>query len=400
MLHILKNRDYAKLFGAQIVALLGSGLLTVALGLLAFDLAGARAGIVLGTAYTIKMVAYVGLSPIVQAAVQKWPRKRVLITADLIRAGVAMCLPFVTEIWQIYTLIFILQAASATFTPAYQAVLPDILPNESDYTRALSLSRLAYDLENLLSPAMAGILLVLVSYHTLFWGTVFGFLGSAVLVYLAMIPPLTATPERPFWDRATRGIRLYLATPRLRGLLALTFAAAAIGAFVLVNTVVLVRSSFGLNETGLALAMAAFGAGSMTAAFALPPLLDRVADRTVMLYAAGAMIVVGLGVGLWMMVALPDWALFLGSWAIIGGLYSAVLTPSGRLIRRSSDAADRAALFTAQFALSHACWLVTYPMAGYLGGIFGLSVALVVLSLMALVAGLIALKIWPQAQSR
>ena len=138
----------------------------------------------------------------------------------------------------------------------------------------------------------------------------------------------------------------------------------------------------------------------MTAAFALPPLLDRVADRTVMLYAAGAMIIVGLGVGLWMMVALPDWALFLGSWAIIGGLYSAVLTPSGRLIRRSSDAADRAALFTAQFALSHACWLVTYPMAGYLGGIFGLSVALVVLSLMALVAGLIALKIWPQAQSR
>ena len=46
-------------------ALIGTGLLTVALGLLAYDLAGPRAGAVLGTAYAIKMIAYVGLAPVV-----------------------------------------------------------------------------------------------------------------------------------------------------------------------------------------------------------------------------------------------------------------------------------------------------------------------------------------------
>ena len=44
MLAILKNRTYRHLFGAQVIALIGTGLATVALGLLAFDLAGDNAG--------------------------------------------------------------------------------------------------------------------------------------------------------------------------------------------------------------------------------------------------------------------------------------------------------------------------------------------------------------------
>lgn len=46
--------------------------------------------------------------------------------------------------------------------------------------------------------------------------------------------------------------------------------------------------------------------------------------------------------------------------------YSAMLTPSGRLLRRSAHPEDRPAIFAAQFALSHACWLVAYPLAGLL----------------------------------
>ncbi len=67
MLEVLRNRTYRRLFGAQIVALIGTGMLTVALGLLAFDLAGGDAGIVLGIALTIKMLAYVGIAPVISA---------------------------------------------------------------------------------------------------------------------------------------------------------------------------------------------------------------------------------------------------------------------------------------------------------------------------------------------
>ena len=62
-----------------------------------------------------------------------------------------------TQPAQIYVLIFLLNAGSAAYTPTLQATIADVLPDETQYTRALSLSRLAYDLENLLSPTLAAV---------------------------------------------------------------------------------------------------------------------------------------------------------------------------------------------------------------------------------------------------
>ncbi|MFP5367532.1 MAG: MFS transporter, partial [Actinomycetes bacterium] len=192
MLAVLGNATYRRLFGAQVVALIGTGLLTVALGLLAYELAGSNAGAVLGTALTIKMAAYVGLAPVINALVARWPKKRVLIAADLVRAAMALSLPFITEAWQIYVVIFLLQSASATFTPAFQSLIPTVLPDEREYTRALSLSRLAYDMEALASPALAALLLTVMSYNNLFLGTVAGFLFSALMVAISALPPVPA----------------------------------------------------------------------------------------------------------------------------------------------------------------------------------------------------------------
>ncbi|SDY11189.1 MFS transporter, partial [Tritonibacter mobilis] len=168
MMDILSDRTYRHLFLAQVVALLGTGLATVALGLLAYDLAGDGAAMVLGTVFTIKMVAYVGIAPVAGAFADRVNRRRLLVALDLVRAAVA--LPFVTEVWQVYVLIFLLQSASAAFTPTFQATIPDVLPDEARYTRALSLSRLAYDLENIISPTLAALLLAMMSYNTLFLG--------------------------------------------------------------------------------------------------------------------------------------------------------------------------------------------------------------------------------------
>lgn len=396
MLQVLADRTYRHLFVAQVVALLGTGLATVALGLLAFDLAGENAAMVLGTVFTIKMVAYVGIAPIAGAFANRVNRRAFLVALDLVRAGVALCLPFVTEVWQVYVLIFLLQSASAAFTPTFQATIPDVLPDEARYTRALSLSRLAYDLENIVSPMLAGLLLAVVSYNSLFLGTVVGFAASAALVVSVLLPSPKPSESRGIYDRTTRGIRIYLATPRLRGLLALNMAAAAAGAMVLVNSVVLVRSTLGLDASALAWTLFAFGAGSIIAALLLPRVLDRVSDRPVMvggallmvlslLVLAGVVIAIGLA-----------WPILLGAWLLVGLGYSAVQTPSGRLLRRSAHTEDRPALFAAQFALSHACWLVTYPLSGWLFTRFGPVVALGILAAIAGAGIVVALRFWPR----
>ncbi len=393
MLSPLSNLIYRHLFLAQVLSLLGTGMATVALGLLAYELAGADAGVVLGTALAIKMIAYVGIAPIAGAFVHLVPRRNLLVALDVLRAAVALCLPFVTEVWQVYALIFVLQSGSAAFTPTFQATIPDILPEEAEYTKALSLSRLAYDLEALASPAIAAALLGVIGFHWLFGLNALGFLASAALVLSVVLPsPKPPTTSEGAWGRTTRGARIYLATPRLRGLLALNLTVAASGAMVIVNTVVLVRAGFGLGEREVAWTLAAYGFGSMAAALALPRLLgERVTDRTAMLAGAGLLVI-----GLLLAPAVPSWPALLPVWTLLGLGNGLVLTPSGRLLRRSAHAGDRPALFAAQFALSHACWLVTYPLAGSLGAAIGLGPTFLVLAALAAVGVAVATRLWPR----
>ena len=396
MLSPLRNRIYRQLFAAQVIALAGTGLATVALGLLAYELAGSDAGAVLGTALAIKMIAYVGVAPLANAFACRLPRRAFLVAMDAVRAAIALLLPFVDQVWQVYILIFLLQSASAAFTPAFQATIPDVLPEEKEYTKALSLSRLAYDLESLLSPALAAALLSVISFHWLFGGTAIGFLASALLVISTTVPqPKSASPVGGIYDRTTRGIRIYLATPRLRGLLAFNLSVAAAGAMVIVNTVVYVQSVLGRPAPDVAVALALFGGGSMLAALLLPRLLDHLADRTVMLSGAALLALALLFIGALSLREPVGWPVLLTVWFILGAGYSAILTPSGRLLRRSAHEGDRPALFAAQFALSHACWLLTYPLAGWLGAQAGMAATFLILGCLTALGAAIAPAVWP-----
>ncbi|MGB3437634.1 MAG: MFS transporter [Actinophytocola sp.] len=399
MLAVLSNPTYRRLFTAQVVALTGTGLATVALGLLAYDVAGADAAAVLGTALAIKMVAYVGIAPLAAVLTAFLSRKTILVSLDLVRGGIAFALPWVDQVWQVYLLIFLLQASSAAFTPTFQATIPDVLSDERDYTRALSLSRLAYDLESLVSPLLAAVLLTVVTYDVLFAGTAIGFCASAVLVVSALLPAsLGRVPNSRSLRSMTHGIRLYLGTPRLRGLFAVHLAVAAAGAMVIVNTVTYVRDLLGRTDTAVAIALAAYGLGSLVAALTLPRLLDRCRDRTVMLRAAG-----GLAAALLIAVLTTTfldgarWPALLVVWAALGAGGSLVLTPAGRLLRRSASPADRPALFAADFSLSHACWLLCYPLAGWLATQTGMATTLGVLAAVTIAATVLAVRLWPVA---
>ncbi|MFI8291438.1 MFS transporter [Streptomyces sp. ms191] len=436
MLSVLRHRTYRHLFAAQVVALTGTGLATVALSLLAYDLAGDRASAVLGTALALKMVAYVTIAPVAGALAERIPRRALLVATDLTRAAIALVLPFVTQVWQVYVLVLLLQAASAVFTPVYQATLPDVLPDERSYTRALSLSRIAYDLESLFSPVLAAALLTLVPYGGLFTGTAIGFLASAALVVSVLLPgsatggpptdrpatdgPATGGPatDRPATDgpatdrpptdgprtdrvprsggryaQAAFGTRLFLATPRLKALLALDLVVAAGGALVLVGTVVLVRDTLGRSAGDVSIALGAYGAGSMAAALLLPPLLDRRGERGPMLaaaFATVAVLAVPAATGAW------SWPGLLAAWFLVGAVGSAVLTPGGRLVRRSATGADLPAAFAAHFSLSHLCWLLTYPLAGLLTATAGPRVCAAVLAGVALAGSVAAVRLWPR----
>lgn len=390
----LKFPDFRRLFAAQLVSLFGTGLMTIALALLAHRIAGADAGAVIGTALAIKMIAYVTVSPVANALAARFANRSVLVALDLFRVGVAILLPFVDQVWQIYLLVLLLQSASAAFTPIFQAVIPDILTDEDDYTQALSLSRLAYDLESLASPIIAAAALTFMSFHWLFAATAAGFLISALFIVAGPVPDRADTNTLPFRERLTSGLRQFGDLPPLRGLIALNLVVASAGAMVIVNTVVIMRTSYRLEDTGVALAYAVFGAGSMLAALALPGILPSTGNRSAMLSGAVLMFVGLVAAAVGLAAGVPPYVLLI-VWLLIGVGYSTVLTPVGRLLTAHASAEQRPALFAAQFALSHAGWLITYPLAGWGGAWLGMPTVSAVLAVLSLASILTCLRLWP-----
>src|SRR3546814_6275368 len=149
------------------------------------------------------------------------------------------------------------------------------------------------------------------------------------------------------------------------------------------------------SDQDVALALAAFGAGSMLTALLLPGLLDRQHDRRIML-AAGTVMVMGLAATA--VVGLLDrwnwWTLAI-AWLALGAAYAGLVTPGGRLLRRSARDMDLPLVFAAPFSLVPAGWMLAYPLAGWLGEAAGLGVALLALGVLAVLGLATAWRTWP-----
>lgn len=76
MLRVLANPTFRAVYLAQVISLVGAGVATVALGLMAYEIAGAGAGAVVGIALALKTLTTVGLSSFITAL-----ETQVLITA-------------------------------------------------------------------------------------------------------------------------------------------------------------------------------------------------------------------------------------------------------------------------------------------------------------------------------
>lgn len=395
---LLRNRTYVKLFSAQLIALIGTGLATVALGLLAYELAGGSAGAVLGTALAVKMLAYVTVAPVVGAWADRVPRWTLLVGANAVRGLVVLALPLVTGVWQVYALIAVLQSASATFTPTFQSVLPDVLPEEDEYTKALSASQFAVAAENVLSPLLAAAALTVMAFEALFFATAGCFAVSAVLVVASTIPAARRSSRRRFLDRLSAGVRVFAAVPALRAVLGFDLVVSAAGAITLISTVNVVRDLLGGTGPAVAGLLAVSGTGTGVAAVVAALVLGRLHERTVMLI--GSTVALGAVVGAVALSVAPTWPLACGVWAGIGFGSGLVLVPVGRVLRRAAAAEDRTAVFAAQFSLSHACWLLTYPLTGWLGTAAGFTTAWSTLLVIGLAAVAAAALLWPRRLTR
>ncbi|CPT81996.1 H+ Antiporter protein [Mycobacteroides abscessus] len=135
----------------------------------------------------------------------------------------------------------------------------------------------------------------------------------------------------------------------------------------------------------------------MIVALLLPPVLQRIPEQTVMFCGAAPLLIGATGAIKLSMAAGPHLSeMSLVIWWLIGSGMSLILTPVGRVLRRSSAPSDRPAIFAAQFSLSHLCWLLTYPIAGWGASLLGFTTTWSILAGIATADAIAAIFAWPR----
>ena len=284
-----------RIFAAGIVSGVGDRLNQIALAalILAITDSVAQAGLV----FVVSLVPYILFGLVAGALVDRWDRRACLVGADVARAALVALIPLAASasLPLVYGLLFGVTCARMIFTPAQQAVVPDLVERE-DLVKANSLIRTAQHLTDVIGFPFAGALVaVLVAQLGPLAGTqvAFGldalsFAGSAALLW-----GLPAS-DRSVGSGGARtealpaqiivGLRFLFGHPGVR-LNTILFTA---GALLLSSVQVLwVAFAWRVSETGAAgygVLTALMGAGTFTGVLVVPRLSKRLGKgRTILL---------------------------------------------------------------------------------------------------------------------
>ena len=355
-----KHRVFQQLFWAHGLSLVGSGLSSLALGLLAHQLVGASASSVLGVTLAIRIIVIVFCSPWSGQIAARFGARRVMVISDLMRCGVLAGFYFADAVWQIYALAVLLNLGSAIFTPIYRAVIPDVVTPEQ-YPKAAAVGSIAYDAANILSPSMAALVIVLFGFRGNFVVDAFTFLASAAL--LIGLPRLASEAHSGVSKApvsVSHGLAAMFLRLPLRQSLFLALQTSIAGAFVIVATVDLIKVDLRLSDTAYAWVMGAFGIGSVCGALAYSRFSTAARDRSV--NGSGPIMLLALAA----VAIAPLYPMVIAAWWFIGAGYSILGVRGSELLAGNSSGDERPHIYAAHFALSHAGWGLTYPMAGFL----------------------------------
>ena len=197
MLSVLRRRNFALLWLGGFVSIAGDWVLHAALPFFVY----AETGSTIATAGMIAAELLPGflLGSVAGVFVDRWPRKKVLVYANLLQAAVVAVLVLVPQgwLWLVYA-VAAAQSAVASFSgPAESALLPSLV-DDADLVPANALNALNNRLGRLVGVPIGGALLGAVGLPAVVAVDVLTFLGAALLIAPIAVPhpPVTNHDER------------------------------------------------------------------------------------------------------------------------------------------------------------------------------------------------------------
>jgi len=214
----LRHRQFALLWAGAFTSNIGTWMETVGVGVLVTTETGQAgwAGLVAAAGFVPTAV----LAPLGGALADRIPRRRLLLTTTAVQTALAGLLTLLTATGTpgpgIVTLIVLGAGCSlALGFPAYQALLPDLVPRE-DLPGAIALSSAQWNLGRVIGPALAGVVIRVGGYAWAFGFNTISFAAVIAVLLVLRLPRPAEAREASIVEAIRAGARFVRADPGLR----------------------------------------------------------------------------------------------------------------------------------------------------------------------------------------
>lgn len=332
------NPKLRRLQAANASSIVGGWAYVVALAVFAYRADGAYA---VGLLATVRWLCGGIAAPIAGVVGDRFPRARVMVASDLVRAGVlgGMALAVLADAppLLVYGLAVCATLSATPFGPAQAALLPQLARSPGELTAANASAGAVDNVGSFAGPALGGLLVAAAGVESVFATSAVLYLGSAALV-ASLRHRETADGEQDDEDddggglrAALAGFRVLAGEPRVRLVVGIVAAQTVVDGALDVLIVVLALDTLEAGATGLGLLNSAAGLGGIAAAL----VVAGVATRGRLASSLGVGIVLwGLPlalIGVW-----PEQAAALVLLAVVGAGGTVVAVAGDTLLQRAA----------------------------------------------------------------
>lgn len=327
------------MWSAALVSNIGSWMQTVAVGVLVTTRTGNSGWTGLVAAAAFLPIGL--LSPVGGVLADRLDRRRWLLVTTLGETAFAVVLTFLAATGRaspavVTLLVFGGGAMAAIGFPAYQAMLPDLVPS-ADLGAAISLASTQFNLGRVVGPALAGVAIVAGGYSWAFAINAASFAAVVIALLFVRLPPVIRTgPQESMLRRLIDGGRATAADPACRlAVLVISVVALTASPFIALVPAVALKV-FGSQAAGTSVLITAQGIGAVLGALTLTPLVRRFGRRQVLIAdlvaVCGFLVSYGLAPRLWVAAG----AIFL-----VGASYIGVLAGCNTIVQLHAPPALR-----------------------------------------------------------
>jgi predicted MFS family arabinose efflux permease len=402
MFNILRERNFRLLWFGQLVSVLGDQLLFLALPFYIYS--QTQSTVATGLLLMAQTAPGILFSSLSGVFVDRWDRRKIMVTADIGRAVVMSLLLLVNPaewLWLVFVVVFARCSISTVFKPAKDALLPTLVGKDR-LTNANSLNSVGENVALVIGPALGGVLLGVIGFKGVLTLDILSFLVSALLIYFIRYDsrPVAKAESTTiaqkvvlFWRDWLEGIQLAARQPSVASLfivIGITFFAQGLIAPLTVPFVQDVMRGDAQTFGWLILAQ---GIGGILGGFLIGQLAKKLAPQKIV---AVCLAVIG-GVYLITFQTALFWAglvLFpLFGMAVVGVLVSANL-----ILQTSVEDRFRGRIFGAYGTLIALTTVIGTSVGAPLAAVIGIMPVLTVGAGMEIILSVVALWFWRTSQ--